>query len=221
MQILRESGGMALHWVQPDRAVARFVLRRGTAELATFARDPQRPTLVRARVGAASWLFVGQQLFDPALKIYAGTTRVAPTAARPLAWMDSECQFPELRLLFADGQCYYWLWQRKALHVTCTCRAASAPRQEVLRIQMPAFQSTTACLQYCTLLLFPAARDLPALPLLVALSPYLLLLGQEQQGPLPRWPSLPGEEVAEGLVEFIATVLGELLGHLHIYSAAG
>ncbi|WP_146747065.1 hypothetical protein [Thermogemmatispora tikiterensis] len=71
------------------------------------------------------------------------------------------------------------------------------------------------------MLLFPEARDLPALPLLVVLSPYLLVLGQEQHGPLPRRRSLPGGEVVAGLLAGILTVPGELLGHLHISSVAG
>jgi hypothetical protein len=80
---------------------------------------------------------------------------------------------------------------------------------------MPAWQRPTAHLKRCRLQLFSAADGLPELPLLMTLSPYLLLLGQEQSGPLPRRRSLLAEEVAGGILETLATFFGELLAHWH------
>jgi hypothetical protein len=45
-----DSSEQSLLWVQPERSRSYLVLRKGSVELATFARDQQRPELIRAAV---------------------------------------------------------------------------------------------------------------------------------------------------------------------------
>ncbi|WP_052890197.1 hypothetical protein [Thermogemmatispora carboxidivorans] len=214
-----DSSEQPLLWVQPERSRSYLVLRRGSVELATFERDRQKPTQILATCGSESWLFVGQQLFDPAVKIYPGPDGDRAANAQPLAWLDSESHFPELCLLLADGRRYCWVWRREVPLASCTCQLAPSAQQEagpaLLRVHMRARQRPTAHLKHCQLQLFPATEDLPELPLLITLSPYILLLGQEQSGPPPQRRSLLGEEVAGGILETLATFLGELLAHWH------
>ncbi|MBX5459413.1 MAG: hypothetical protein IRZ31_21185 [Thermogemmatispora sp.] len=215
MQASDDSSGQPLLWLQPERRRSYLVLRKGSVELATFERDQQRPTQILLTFGSESWLLLGQQLFDPAVKIYPGPARDRAADAQPLAWLDSESRFPELRLLLADGRCYCWVWRRSTALASCTCQMLSTQGPVLLRIHMPAWQPSRARLKDCQLQLFPAAEGLTELPLLVALSPYILLLGQEESGPAPRRRSLAGEEVVSEVLEAIVTFLGELLGHLH------
>ncbi|MBX5451021.1 hypothetical protein [Thermogemmatispora sp.] len=216
MQVSDDCSEQLLRWVQPERSRSYLVLCRGSVELATVERDQQRPTQILATWGKESWLFVGQQLFDPAVKIYPGPTCGRTAQAQPLAWLDHESCWPELRLLLAAGRCYSWLWQRDSSEAYCTCRLASPQGTALLlRIQMPASQRTSAPLRRCKLLLFPSAKSLPDLPLLIVLSPYLLLLGQQLSGPPPRRCTLLAEDVAAEVLEALAAFLGELLGHLH------
>ncbi|GER84372.1 MAG: hypothetical protein IMW90_18230 [Thermogemmatispora sp.] len=214
-----DSSEQPLLWVQPERSRSYLVLRRGSVELATFERDRQRPTQILATCGSESWLFVGQRLFDPAVKIYPDSARGRTAEARPLAWLDGASRWPELRLLLATGRCYSWFWQREVPLASCTCQPAPSAQQEarpaLLRIHMAAWQRPAAHLKHCQLQLFPAADGLPELPLLITLSPYILLLGQEQSGPPPQRRSLLVEEVAGGILETLATFLGELLAHWH------